>query len=104
MLHLKNLISKGASTMKYSKMKATVNGVQRLTGEAFSEDLVFTMIPPADDFHYGTGYYMTVKMSISGTQLIDVRYERTTDVEILADRFIKSWYGDNAEEVVKSFE
>lgn len=84
-------------------MKATVKG-KTCDGEAFTEELLFTMIPPADgSSYYGTGYYMRVKMSISGTQIIDVRYERTTDVEILADRFIKNWYGSNAEDVSKEF-
>ena len=36
-------------------------------------------------------------------ELCDVRYERTTDVEILADRYIKNYYGKNAEEVEKQF-
>lgn len=46
---------------------------------------------------------MTVDMSLSGRQLLDVRYERTTDVDILADRFIRNWYGDNAREITKTF-
>ena len=29
--------------------------------------------------------------------------ERTTDIEILADRWIKSFYGKNAKEVIKEF-
>ena len=88
---------------KYEKMFATVSG-KTCMGKDFTEDLTFKMIPPEKgEAHYGTGYYMTVDMSMSGRQLIDVRYERTTDVEILADRFIKNWYGDNAREIVKQF-
>ena len=87
--------------MKYTTMKATVSGTT-CEGKAFSEDLVFTMIPPSDSNHYGTGYYMTVKFPGS-TIVIDVRYERTTDIEILADRWMKNWYGKNAHEVIKEF-
>jgi hypothetical protein len=87
--------------MKYNTMKATVSGTT-CEGEAFCENILFTMIPPSDSNHYGTGYYMTVKTP-SQTHLIDVRYERTTDIEILADRWIKNWYGQNAKEVVKEF-
>jgi len=83
-------------------MKATIIGVN-CAGENFSENLVFTMIPPKEgESHYGTGYYMTVKTQFQ-TLLVDVRYERTTDVEILADRWIKNWYGANAHEVIKEF-
>lgn len=87
----------------YKKMKATVKGVT-CSGNRFVENLEFEMIPPkAGELHYGTGYYMTVNMSLSGRQLIDVRYDRTTDIEILADRFIESWYGENAHEIIKQF-
>lgn len=84
--------------MKYT-MKATVSGTT-CEGVPFTEALEFTMVPPSDNNHYGTGYYMTVKTPFQ-THLIDVRYERTTDIEILADRWIEGWYGKNAQEVVK---
>lgn len=87
--------------MKYNTMKATVSGTT-CEGQPFTEELLFTMIPPENSNHYGTGYYMTVKTSTQ-THLIDVRYERTTDVEILADRWIENWYGKNAQEVIKQF-
>lgn len=58
--------------------------------------------PPTDNKHYGTGCYMTVKTSTQ-TLLIDVRYERTTDIEILADRWIKGYYGENAKDIIKQF-
>ena len=87
--------------MKYNTMKATVSGTT-CEGQSFTEELLFTMIPPENSNHYGTGYYMTVKTSTQ-THLIDVRYERTTDVEILADRWIENWYGKNAQEVTKQF-
>lgn len=92
--------------MKYTNMKATVKGTT-CDNIPFTENLEFTMVPPSDNNHYGTGYYMTVKASSKDfpgrTDLIDVRYERTTDIEILADRYIESYYGKNAQEVTKEF-
>lgn len=89
--------------LHYDKMYATVSG-KTCEGEDFTEELKFTMLPPdKGTAYYGTGYYMSVDMSLSGHQLIDVRYERTTDVEILADRVIRNWYGDNAREIAKRF-
>lgn len=88
--------------MKYDTMFAKITG-KTCEGEDFTEECKFHLIPPASKNHYGTGYYMKVEMSISGTQLEDVRYAKTTDVEILADRFIRGWYGDNAKDIVKWF-
>ena len=89
--------------MHYDKLNAVVSG-KTCEGKGFTEELTFKMLPPKEgEAHYGTGYYMTVDMSLSGRQLLDVRYERTTDVEILADRFIRNWYGDNAREITKTF-
>ena len=85
--------------MNYTTMKATVNGTT-CEGEAFSMSLECTLVPPKDSNHYGTGYYMTIKLPHT-TELIDVRYERTTDIEILADRWIESYFGQNAKEVIK---
>lgn len=87
--------------MDYNTMNATVKGTT-CEGEPFTESLTFTLVPPTDSKHYGTGYYMTVKTSTQ-TLLIDVRYERTTDIEILADRWIKSYYGENAQDIIKQF-
>lgn len=89
--------------MIYNKMNATVTGTT-CDGEDFTEELQFKMIPPNEnESYYGTGYYMIVKMSLSGERYCDVRYECTTDIEILADRFIKNWYGNNAKEIIKRF-
>lgn len=89
--------------MRYDKLNAVVSG-KTCEGKDFTEELTFKMLPPKEgEAHYGTGYYMTVDMSLSGRQLLDVRYERTTDVEILADCFIRNWYGDNAREITKTF-
>ena len=87
--------------MKYNTMKAIVSGTT-CEGEAFTVTCDFTMIPPADSNHYGTGYYMMVLMP-GDKHYVDVRYERTTDIEVLADRWIKNWFGKNAKEVVKVF-
>lgn len=87
--------------MQYNKMNAIIEG-HDCQDKKFAENLTFTMIPPKDNNHYGTGYYMRVERQ-SGNDLVDVRYERTIDVEILADRYIKNYYGKNAESVAKCF-
>ena len=97
--------------MKYTKMRATVKGTT-CEGEPFVDEVKFTLIPPKEDeMHYGTGCYMRVETESNietfvskNVQLYDVRYERTTDIEILADRIMESWYGKNAEEIVKQFD
>lgn len=87
--------------MDINKMWAKVTGVA--DGDAFTEDLEFTLIPPDESkSYYGTGYYMRVKTPYE-VKLIDVRYERITDIEILADRWMKNWYGDNAKDISKRF-
>lgn len=93
--------------MKYGKMFATVRGTT-CEGEAFTEEIEFTLIPPKDNNHYGTGFYMNVERQTKDypkpmVDYVDVRYERTTDIEILADRWIKGYYGANAKEVEKTF-
>lgn len=71
-------------------------------GKSFSEDVIFTMLPPKDDNHYGTGYYMSVDLGRPDySPLIDVRYEGTTDVDKLADIWIENYYGKNAKEVAE---
>lgn len=87
--------------MKYNNMKATVSGTN-CEGEAFTVICEFTMIPPTDSNHYGTGYYMMVKMP-GDKHYVDVRYEHTTDIEVLADRWIQNYFGKNAKEVAKEF-
>lgn len=88
--------------MKYNTMKATVSGFN-CENEAFSVTVEFTMIPPAENEpHYGTGYYMMAKMP-GDKHYVDVRYERTTDIEVLADRWIQNYFGKNAREVIKEF-
>lgn len=88
--------------MEYNKMTATIIGTTE-DGTDFTEKVEFTLLPPADgESYYGTGYYMRAKTP-HHPHLIDVRYEGTTDIEILADRWINSWYGKNAKEVIKQF-
>ena len=82
-------------------MKAIVSGTT-CEGEAFTVTCDFTMIPPKDSNHYGTGYYMMVLLP-GDKHYVDVRYERTTDIEILADRWIQNFFGKNAKEVIKEF-
>lgn len=79
-------------------MRFVVSGID-CEGKRFSEALLFTMVPPEEGVpHYGTGYYMTVKTPFQ-THLIDVRYERTTDVKELALRWIRNNYGVNAHDI-----
>lgn len=88
--------------MKHNTMKAIVSGTT-CEGEAFNVTCEFTMIPPAEnEAHYGTGYYMMVKLP-GDKHLVDVRYERTTDIEVLADRWMQNWFGKNMKRVVKVF-
>ena len=86
----------------YDTMYAKVRG-KTCEGEEFEEELKFHLMKPESKIHYGTGYYMGVEMSLSGRQLEDVRYAKTTDIEILADRFIRGWYGENDKEITKWF-
>lgn len=88
--------------MNYNHMCAVISGTS-CNGKKFTESVTFTMLPPSkEEPHYGTGYYMRVETP-HDTKLIDVRYERTTDVEILADMWIEGWYGENAEDIAKFF-
>ena len=92
-------------------MRATVKGTT-CEGEPFTDEIKFTLIPPNDEeMYYGTGCYMrvettsTIETFISKkVQFYDVRYERTADVEVLADRIMESLYGKNAEEITTQFD
>lgn len=87
--------------MNNTTMIAKIFGVD-CVGESFIQVCKFKLLPPDDESHYGTGYYMVVETSHE-KHLVDVRYERTTDLEVLADRWIQNWYGENAKQVVKEF-
>lgn len=87
--------------MEFNKMKAIIKGTT-CENETFEVKCTFELIPPKNKKYYGTGYYMSVE--IQGEKMcIDVRYERTTDIEILADRWIANYYGKNAQEITKEF-
>lgn len=92
--------------MEYNKMRATVKGTT-YEKKPFTDNIKFELIPPKEKKYYGTGYYMRVKIQDEKQYIdvrnIDVRYEKTTDIEILADRWIKSYYGENAKEITKQF-
>ena len=82
-------------------MIAKIFGVN-CESESFMEVCKFRLLPPDDKIHYGTGYYMIVEMP-HDKHLVDVRYEGTTDLEVLADKWIQNWYGENAKRVEKEF-
>ena len=87
----------------HDKMNAIIKG-HDCQGKEFESNLEFKIIRPKDDEpHYGTGCYMTVEHLSSDdpapTEYVDVRYEKTTNIRILAERWIKNYYGKNAEEV-----
>lgn len=82
--------------------KYLVKGFSNNVGE-FEEELLFTLsFPKENESHYGTGCYMGVEWKNShNRQSYDVRYERTTDIDVLAKRIIESYYGKNAKDVIK---
>ena len=80
-----------------TNLKAIIKGTT-CQGKPFEEEVTFTLILPKNDDHYGTGCYMKANGD-HWDQYIDVRYEKTKDIEELAKRFIKGYYGKNAEEV-----
>ena len=88
--------------MTYNNMNATVKG-HDCRGNEFEDKLSFELIEPKKgERYYGTGCYMAIKLN-GAVSSEDVRYARTTDIEILADRWIAGFYGKNAEEVSKEF-
>lgn len=67
-------------------------------GKEFRRELKFKLIPPDEGTkHYGTGYYMTVVIDndTDNERYVDVRYEKTTDIEVLANQWVNGYYGDN---------
>lgn len=70
-------------------------------GKMFSEMLKFHLTPPMKgEDYYGNGYMMSIKTK-HRMDYMDVRYQRTTDIEILAERWVEAVYGENAEMLVK---
>ena len=78
-------------------MKAIVKG-RNCMGFPFKLELEFTLIPPSDPDHYGTGCYMLVD-GHNIHDYVDVRYEKTTALCPLASRWINNYFGKNAEQV-----
>lgn len=69
----------------------------------FKHNLKFRLFPPEEGSeYYGTGCYMGVLIdnNTDNEQCIDVRYEKTTNIEELAKRWVNGYYGDR----VKSFD
>lgn len=92
----------------YDTIHARVTGTN-CDNEPFEEIVDFHLIRPKDGNHYGTGCYLSVRQNTKAyprpvVSTCDVRYARTTDVEILADRWIADYYGPNAHEVSKWFD
>ena len=81
-------------------LKAVVIGKDN-DGKMFSEMLDFHLMPPRkEEDYYGIGYMMSIKTK-RRVDYMDVRYQRTTDIEILAERWVEAVYGKNAEVLVK---
>lgn len=75
-----------------------------IEGDDFQTVAEFSLVRPKDTTHYGTGCYMSVKTHdiIKGNENnnsyhVDVRYEKTTDIQILAERWLEGYYGNNLE-------
>ena len=70
-------------------------------GKMFSEMLDFHLMPPKKgEDYYGNGYMMSIKTK-RHVDYMDVRYQRTTDIEVLAERWVEAVYGENADVLVK---
>lgn len=83
-------------------LTATVSGIN-CSGKPFTDTCRFELLPPKNSDHYGTGFYMSVRIPGSVDDYVDVRYERTTDISELADRWIQGYFGKNARQVTKEF-
>lgn len=80
------------------EIKAVVSG-HDCDGAPFCETLAFRLDRPKEgETHYGTGCYMLVTAPWD-EWYVDVRYERTTKLEVLAGRWIGNYFGKNAEKV-----
>jgi len=85
--------------MKTVKTEATMTIKGVCNGEEFTEVVAVYLIPPKDDNHYGTGYYMRVEWPNGRYVYVDVRYEHTRDIEKLAKLWAKGYWGKNAREI-----
>ena len=80
-------------------LKLRVSG-KDCRGIDFTEEVTFRLIPPSDNDYYGNGHYMAVDMPRNHFY-VDCRYAGTTDIEKLADIWVKNYFGPNAQEVRK---
>lgn len=64
----------------------------------FTTQVTFRLVPPTGKDYYGNGYYMTVDMP-GNNFYVDCRYSGTTDINKLADTWMKNYFGPNAQEV-----
>lgn len=87
--------------IKYDEVSAVVRGTTE-EGKDFTTQVYFKLLRPTDNDHYGNGCYLRVKLP-SDTKLVDVRYGGCTEVDILADRWIKDYFGTNAKEIEMHF-
>lgn len=90
--------------MQRSVLEAVVSG-KNCEGKNFQDFLIFTLLPPKETEYYGTGCYMRVEQSnpeFKEKYFVDARYEQTKDIEVLADRWIINFYGENAEKIKKN--
>ena len=58
-----------------------------------------TLHPPKADTYYGNGYYMLVEMDGGREYNVDIRYEHTTDIVLLATKWAKGFWGEKASEI-----
>jgi len=64
-------------------------------GKIFTEGINFELVK-SEAFKYGNGLMMIVNRPKWGTsEGVDVRYEKTTNLKILAEKWIKSFFGKN---------
>ena len=81
-------------------MKAKIIGQYQYPGmeepKRFEHEAEFTLYPPVDgEYYYGTGCYMGVDFANGNHEYIDVRYAGTKEMKVLAERFIKDYFGEN---------
>lgn len=78
-------------------MKATVRGTTE-RGKDFLTEIDFVLHEPEREGYYGTGCYLTAEIN-GDTFIVDVRYEKTTCIKTLAERWIANYFGGNARQV-----
>lgn len=84
------------------EMNVIVRGVSWKKND-FETALKFILIPPTEGSqYYGTGCYMLVENASTGIEVdyVDVRYTRTHDIRVLAERWVKWYYGKNLREII----